>query len=106
MWKALNRLNETQRTLIVAHYIHNQTYDYISKKYGIEKKQSPPYYQTGTECVAMSTRIEKKVLPHRALALCGSFYAIVLSRGSNIYSMYSSFYGMIKRNIYNANEDK
>lgn len=40
VWKALNRLNETQRTLIVAHYIHNQTYDYISKKYGIEKAKS------------------------------------------------------------------
>lgn len=39
VWKALNRLNETQRTLIVAHYIHNQTYDYISKKYGIEKSK-------------------------------------------------------------------
>ncbi|MGN0945872.1 MAG: sigma factor-like helix-turn-helix DNA-binding protein [Megasphaera sp.] len=39
MWKALNKLNETQRTLIVAHYIHNQTYDYISKKYGIEKSK-------------------------------------------------------------------
>ena len=39
VWKALNKLNETQRTLIVAHYIHNQTYDYISKKYGIEKSK-------------------------------------------------------------------
>ena len=37
VWKALNKLNETQRTLIVAHYIHNQTYDYISKKYGKRK---------------------------------------------------------------------
>lgn len=64
VWKALNRLNETQRTLIVAHYIHNQTYDYISKNMA-SKKQSPTHHQAGTECIAMSAGIEK-VLPHRA----------------------------------------
>ena len=65
VWKALNRLNETQRTLIVAHYIHNQTYDYISKKYGIEKSKVRRIIKRGLNvlrCLLESRNREKSAV--------------------------------------------
>ena len=59
-WDVEQQLNERNITLVIAsgRPYHNMVS--VFEKIRHRKKQSPPHYQTGTECIAMSAGIEYK----------------------------------------------